>query len=79
MKKHLFLFTILLFMILGSKNVFAYTFPQDFNYSKAKNSIISNGVQYNSDKYFISRYPYSGNDSQYIGKFTQNFSWSGSV
>lgn len=79
MKKFFSILTIILFCFLMKKQVFAYTFPEDFNFQAAKNHLISNGVQYNTDKYYLSRYPYTGDEAIYRGKYTQNFSWSSSV
>ena len=78
MKKLIFMVTLFVTLFF-TKNVYAYTFPDDFNYEKAGTMIYSNMVSYANGNYWLSRYPYSGNDENYQGKYTQNFNFTAST
>lgn len=79
MKKYILLLGIIIFSLGFKMNIFAYTFANDFNYTKAVNKMFVNSTNYSDGLYWASRYKYSGNDTNYQGKFTQNFNYDGNV
>lgn len=58
------------------QNIYAYEFPSDFNFQRAVQGILNNAITYSNGNYWISKYPYTGDDPLYTGKFQRNYTWS---
>lgn len=57
--------------------VFAtYNFPANFNFTKAGNMMLRNAKTYLTGDYWISRYKYTGNDTNLQGRNTSNYGWT---
>ena len=77
--KRLF-FLSLIFTLFYSFTVFgAINYPEDFNYAKAKKCITDNATDYGEGHYWVSRYPYTGNDDSLQGQYQQNYKFDAPV
>lgn len=79
MKKIIIFIGALLSTFFIQKNIYAYDFPNDFNYTKAVQGMLNNSINYTDGNYWVSSYPYTGEEQEYQGKYTRNYTWSAPV